>query len=305
MVWDLKQKKPWCELKDPYKGNVSALAWNPEEGLSLITASGDDQRPVIRMWDLRSSTSTPLVELQGHDAGILSLSWCPNDPGLLMSCGKDNKTMLWDLYAGKSIYEFPSNSSAEVEGNGQFFGGAKNGQRRFDVQWAKKIPTVASASTFDGKVQVWGLAGAGTNSTRAPKWSKRPITASFGFGGKLVTVANHKKNQQGMNKVYVHQLVTEPDVVAGAEQMEIALAADNDDKAYCANKVALAVTDHDKSVWSFMGILFEEDARQKLLLHLGFDAETIANEIAKYTGKSTPMPEVTQVNTSFINLNVM
>jgi WD40 repeat protein len=68
-----------------------------KQGLHLVTASGDDKNPVLKLWDLRSSTSLPLATLQGHTEGILSVSWCPNDASLLMSCGKDNKTLMWDL----------------------------------------------------------------------------------------------------------------------------------------------------------------------------------------------------------------
>ncbi len=159
VIWDLKQKKPWCELRDPQRGTISAIAWNPREGLQIATASGDDQRPVVKLWDLRNSSSTPLAEFHDHSAGVLSLSWCQDDPGLLLSCGKDNRTLLWDLFSRKTMYEFPSDQdSVPSMGSDQFFGGG-GGQRRFNVQWSPKIPAVASACTLDGKVQVWGLSG--------------------------------------------------------------------------------------------------------------------------------------------------
>jgi len=91
IVWDLRQKRPWCELRDAARACVADVAWNPLEGLNLVTAMGDDQNPVIRMWDLRSSTTMPLATLSGHSQGVLSVSWCPNDPALLMSCGRDNR----------------------------------------------------------------------------------------------------------------------------------------------------------------------------------------------------------------------
>ena len=56
MVWDIKASRPWCELKDPKGGATSTVVWNPDEGLHLVTASDDDGRPVLRCWDLRSST---------------------------------------------------------------------------------------------------------------------------------------------------------------------------------------------------------------------------------------------------------
>ncbi len=96
-VWDLKQNKPWTQLRDPVRNPVSAIAWKPDDGLVLVTATDDDARPVVRVWNLRSSTTTPIAELSGHTRGVLDLSWCPTDPTLLLSCGKDNRTLLWDL----------------------------------------------------------------------------------------------------------------------------------------------------------------------------------------------------------------
>ena len=49
IVWDLKESKPWCTLRDPHRASVSDIAWNPEDGLYLVTASDDDLRPVLRV----------------------------------------------------------------------------------------------------------------------------------------------------------------------------------------------------------------------------------------------------------------
>ena len=99
---------------------ISDIVWNPTEGLQLITAMGDDTNPVINMWDLRSSTTVPLAQLQGHQQGILSMSWCPTDTSLLLSCGKDNHTFLWDLYERRPVYEFVNETTAAPAGG---FGG--------------------------------------------------------------------------------------------------------------------------------------------------------------------------------------
>lgn len=46
-----------------------------------MSASGDDNNPVLKLWDLRSSTTVPLATLAGHTEGILSVAWCPYGEG--------------------------------------------------------------------------------------------------------------------------------------------------------------------------------------------------------------------------------
>ncbi|KAH9094474.1 hypothetical protein LEN26_018312 [Aphanomyces euteiches] len=293
VVWDMKSKKPWCELKDMSRAPVSCVAWNPNEGLHIITASSDDQRPVLRLWDLRSSTSTPLAELQGHTAGILSVSWCPNDAGLVLSSAKDNRTFLWDLFTGQPFFELPSNLSNQAPvGSGAFFSGASNGQRRFNVQWSPKIPAVASACTFDGKVQVWGLTGSGTGATRAPKWLARPVSATFGFGGKLVVTNSRptgQPHQREYRPVHIHKITSDPSIIAAADLLEHALSQ-RDFQGHCDKKVAAATKPQEKATWSFMKILFDRaSARTQLLLHLGYDSEKIKADAQTYLGKEEPV----------------
>ena len=85
-VWDLKSRKAWCELRGETAGQaVADIAWNPTQGLHLLTASADDRNPVLKLWDLRASTSMPLATLPGHQQGIMSMAWCPHDDHLLIS----------------------------------------------------------------------------------------------------------------------------------------------------------------------------------------------------------------------------
>ena len=52
--------------------------------------------PALQLWDLRNSVS-PLRELRGHRAGVLGLSWCPQDPAFLISSAKDNRCRSWHI----------------------------------------------------------------------------------------------------------------------------------------------------------------------------------------------------------------
>ena len=85
-VWDLKSQKPWCRVQAESSGiPISDVAWNPTQGLHMVTASGDDRNPLVKLWDLRASTTMPLATLSGHSQGILSLAWCPYDDTLLLT----------------------------------------------------------------------------------------------------------------------------------------------------------------------------------------------------------------------------
>ena len=83
-IWDIKSRKAWCELRAGDQ-SVSDIAWHPTQALHFLTASNDDRNPVIKLWDLKSSTSMPLATLTGHSQGILSMAWCPHDEHLLLS----------------------------------------------------------------------------------------------------------------------------------------------------------------------------------------------------------------------------
>lgn len=83
-IWDIKSRKLWCAIRAGDQA-ISDVAWNPTQGFHLLTALNDDRNPVIKLWDLRSSTSMPLATLSGHSQGILSMSWCPHDEHLLLS----------------------------------------------------------------------------------------------------------------------------------------------------------------------------------------------------------------------------
>ncbi|RHY30630.1 hypothetical protein DYB32_006817 [Aphanomyces invadans] len=263
-----------------HKGPVNAVQFNPHPDMSHLLASGGGDGEVFVM--SLDKLNAPQVYT----------------PGFVLSSAKDNRTLLWDLFTGQPFFELPSNVAAQPVG-GSFFSGGGGGQRRFNVQWSPKIPAVASACTFDGKVQVWGLTGSGTSAARAPKWTTRPVSATFGFGGKLVvtnarTPAQPQQQQYGQPKVprpvHIHKITSDPSIVAGADLLEQALAQRNF-QGHCDNKVANAKRPADKATWSFMKILFDRaSARTQLLLHLGYDSDKIKADARTYLGKDEPLP---------------
>lgn len=283
IVWDLKGKKAWCELKEPMGGSFTDICWNPDQGLNLVTASGDDKNPVLKLWDLRSSTSLPMATLSAHTQGVLSCSWCPTDSSLLLSCGKDNKTFLWDLYSMQPIYELPSANLDDDSMQRGDFGSGLAGQRRYHISWAACLPAVVATCSFDRKVQFFSISGYKSKTGKAPKWLKRPVGSAFGFGGKLVSFTNSgvdhavQRNKQKQNILAnVFQVVEDVELVQACDQFHDALAQ-GDFGSYCEHKAHYAESEHDREVWGLMKVVcFEKEARQELLKYLGFDNDTIA-----------------------------
>lgn len=71
------------------------LSWSPDNQVQLAAGCDDNSYPYVNIWDLRKP-STPLFALTGlHKEGITGISWSPDDPGLLISCSKDNRIICW------------------------------------------------------------------------------------------------------------------------------------------------------------------------------------------------------------------
>lgn len=51
-------------------------------------------------------------------------------------------------------------------------------------------------------------------------------------------------------------------------------------REFCQEKEAGAKDAHERRVWQFMQIIFEKNARNQLLAHLGFDGEAVARSEA-------------------------
>ncbi|GMF08402.1 unnamed protein product [[Candida] boidinii] len=137
--------------------------------------------------------------MNGHKKGVLSIDWCKQDPSLLLTSGKDNTTFLWNPLKGEKLCEYPSSPNWV-----------------FKAKFAPKLPEVFASASFDKKLMIetlqdtsppianqiqstteddfWNnLSSTDTQQPvftkqQAPAWLKRPVSASFGFGGKIVTV---------------------------------------------------------------------------------------------------------------------
>ena len=87
-IWDVRQKKPWCELRcDANMTPIADMVWNPTQGLHLITASADDRYPALKLWDL------PTTQKRMRRQLLLSLNFTRSNPPRLFT--------LQQLYTGE------------------------------------------------------------------------------------------------------------------------------------------------------------------------------------------------------------
>ncbi|CAO3606729.1 unnamed protein product [Mucor hiemalis] len=310
VVWDLRNKKEVMTLAQGShstltggRGSISSISWHPNVAFQIIAASDDDQNPIISLWDLRHAHSPEKI-LTGHTMGVLDVSWCRQDSDLLISSGKDCKTLCWNPNTGKLNGELSSNLKWS-----------------FGVDWSPRNPDLFATSSFDGSIDIFSIQGtlgnnpanrspvsgdpfdtsisaAAASSTKSfeltvpPKWLRRPVGATFGFGGKLVTF-NNKLGQRDTASgtpgqptgadwkatprfVKITTIHTDPDIVKRSEELESAtynnLSNLIDDRIQNSSK--------DKVEWEVLKTLFSEDAREQLITYLGFEKEQVTTAAA-------------------------
>ncbi|RYP59267.1 hypothetical protein DL769_008622 [Monosporascus sp. CRB-8-3] len=283
-VWDLKTKKASLTLNNNRKA-VSSIAWDPDSSTKLITATPDDTTPVLLLWNLRNSNA-PERTLQGHEQGVLSVSWCQQDADLLISSGKDNRTLVWNPQTGERYGEFPEVTNWT-----------------FLTRFNPHNPNLSATASFDGKITIQTLQntnpsaaqsttqsnldgedfftqaqtqpqGAAFSLPKAPKWFERHIGASFGFGGKLIVFKEvpTQPGQKRSSKIEISQFSVDSDIGSATEKFEDALKS-GDVVGICESHIEQAKTEEEKSEWRVLETLLAENPRQKIVEYLGLKEE--------------------------------
>ncbi|XP_053452425.1 protein transport protein Sec31A isoform X24 [Nycticebus coucang] len=316
-VWDLRKNEPIIKVSDhSNRMHCSGLAWHPDVATQMVLASEDDRLPVIQMWDLRFASS-PLRVLENHARGILAIAWSMADPELLLSCGKDAKILCSNPNTGEVLYELPTNtqwcfdiqwcprnpavlSAASFDGRISVYsimGGSTDGLRQKQVD--KLSSSFGNLDPFGTGQPLPPLQIPQQTAQHSivlplkkpPKWVRRPVGASFSFGGKLVTFENVKvQSQQGaeqqqQQRVLVSQVVTEKEFLSRSDQLQQVVQSQGY-IAYCQKKIDTSQIEFEKNVWSFLKVNFEEDSRGKYLELLGYRKEDLGKKIALALNKA-------------------
>uniref|UniRef100_A0A8B9KRZ6 Protein transport protein Sec31A n=1 Tax=Astyanax mexicanus TaxID=7994 RepID=A0A8B9KRZ6_ASTMX len=312
-IWDLRKNDLIIKVSDhSNRMHCSGLAWNPEVATQLVVASEDDRMPVIQMWDLRFATS-PLKVLENHTRGVLAIAWSLADPELLLSCGKDNRILCWNPNTAEVLYELPTSSqwcfdiqwcprnpavlsAASFDGRISIYSIMGGSNDAVNTAQADQL-----SSSF-GNMDPFGTGqtlpplqlpqATPTNNTitplkKPPKWLRRPVGSSFAFGGKLVSWENIKPPPQQPQQAVPHvvnisQVVTETDFLDRSSQLQSTLTAGSFVE-FCQMKIEAAQNEFERTVWAFLKVQFEDDARGKYLELLGYKKEELALKVIQFS----------------------
>lgn len=240
--------------------------------------------------DISDPASAASQILRGHDKGILSVNFCPADSDLLLSSGKDGRSLAWSLTSGEIVAEVTPSSNWT-----------------FESHFVPSNPSMISAAALDGELYLHSLqstnapahdaeaeaqqqaqlaanaATAGANDffeqaisanaknyptkslSVAPKWLRRPASVAFGFGGRLVRVAAG----QGP-RVQIDRIVTVPGVIERAEKLERAATGQEEGglAKFCDDRAAggewededQSLSAAEKEGWAQLKTLFHASA---------------------------------------------
>lgn len=227
--------------------------------------------------------------MRGHESGVLSLSWCIQDSDLLLSSGKDNRTICWNPQTGQQYGEFPVVTNWT-----------------FQTRWNPRNPNLFATASFDGNIAVQTIqntrseaiaqAGISQNQTlndedffaqaqtqpqistfslpKPPKWLERPVTASFGFGGRVISVGSAEPGKPGCrsSKIKITPFEIDSTVNSATETFESALKS-GDLRSICQSRISDAKSDEEKADWKVIETLISEDPKKQLVEYLGFTGQ--------------------------------
>lgn len=222
--------------------------------------------------------------MHGHDGGVLSLSWCPQDNDLLLSCGKDNRLICWNPQTGDSYGEF------SVVTNWTF-----------QTRWNPHNPNLLATASFDGKIGIQSIQntrpetgssfggqtqttndedffnkvqsqpqGASFTLSKAPKWLQVSCGATFGFGGKLLSFTSASASVAPRHStVRLSSFAIDGGVSAATQAFEDELSK-RDFSSICKTRVEVATSEAEKADWKVIETLTLNNPRKELIRYLGF-----------------------------------
>lgn len=215
----------------------------------------------------------------------MSVSWCKQDADLLLSCGKDNRTLCWNPHTGEIIGELPATSDWS-----------------FQTTWCPRNPDLLATAAFDGHIgihslqttqlpeqpklgektsvdDIFGTLGDQEQSEASvlslkqpPKWLRRPVSATFGYGGLLASTTT----VSGKSVVQLRKVVSEEAIIDRAEMLSEAKGDKDRLAELCSGRVSDTGGDE---AWKALQTLFKANSRDEIVQLLGFNKADVEKRV--------------------------
>ena len=158
----------------------------------------------------------------------------------------------------------------------------------------------AAAARAEG-TDIFDVSGSGRRNQpqtlslkQPPKWLRRPVSSSFGFGGQLITVSNlpSAQGRSQSSTLHLRKVITEADLVERAKKLAEAVQ-DNNLQGFAETAAAASAES-----WKPLLSLFKANSREELVSLLGFSKEEVAARVSEVVErfklhKSVSEPDVT------------
>lgn len=220
---------------------------------------------------------------------------------MLLSCGKDNRTICWNPQTGDQYGEFPVVTNWT-----------------FQTRWNPHNPSLLATASFDGKIAVQTTQNtksdaqkAGTQAQaldgedffnkaqsqpqtasfslqKAPKWLERPCGASFGFGGKVISFTRSEADgaSKRQSVIRISNFAVDTEIGNMTEAFETAMS-EHDLNNICETRITQANFEAEKTDWKVIETLTAANPRKELINYLGFskNEDEAADELSKLNVK--------------------
>lgn len=205
-----------------------------------------DATPVLKLWDLRSSTSCPVAECTGHSKGILDVVWNTQDNTFVATTGRDNKVLVWDVKAHAVLGDLTEGEEkAEIPTDAADFfttvARAASATRKTQVCWNETNPAVIATASSDGMIVLYNVEGV---SCHAGKHAEPSVA---------YCAVNGCENRFHGKVLSVTDLICGNDVKEEIERFE-AVMRGGDLKGYCEAMKRVCEDKEENELWSFMEV---------------------------------------------------
>lgn len=298
-IWDLKKGSWVIDIRNP-RGRLrcSSLAWHPENATQIVVCCEEDESTGAVLYDLRNSSS-PILTYTHHGArGVVSSHWCPHDSDLLLTSSRDSRTVAVSVSSAEIVSEAPQTAKWNFDVKwspripGLYLASACDGRITVNSLMTSTTAPSVSSETVNALAESFGEMADGFQSgvtekspravhsqrvaynvMRPPKWLKKPVSVSFGFGGVRASFSSKDTSRVVKIEPYHESF---PGLTEGPLELDkvlMDLTSENPAPAleWCEKAAASAETPREKMAWDGLALMFQTDCRRKVLQYLGFE----------------------------------